>query len=111
MVDGYLLRFLQVQGLMDLFDLEWCHLISWTENNGINLFYIPRNRAYWTDAFKLLSEFWWVNVVPARLAREHGSQDVSSYSPSPSDYRRVDIAKATKRLVSDIRPILINNKG
>lgn len=91
---------------MDIFDIEWCHFMSWTQNNGINVFYIPRNQMYWTSAYKLLSEFWWANVVPARLAMEHGTKDIYSYAPSRYDSRRTEIAKLTKELVSDITPVL-----
>lgn len=55
----------QVQGLMHIYDREWCNLFVYTVNSAA-LFHIERDRNYWADIDGVLSEFWWGNVVPAR---------------------------------------------
>jgi len=58
---------MQVQGLMDIFDRDWCNLYVWTVN-GSTVFHIPRDREYWGLCFQALAEFWWRHVVPAKHA-------------------------------------------
>lgn len=52
------LRAVQVQGLMDIFDREWCNLYVWTPAGGSGLYHIPRDRRYWADCFAVLADFW-----------------------------------------------------
>lgn len=59
----------QIQGLMDVFDREWCILYVWTPNNGSSSFIISRDRQYWATCFDVLAEFWWSHTVPARQIR------------------------------------------
>lgn len=49
---------MQVQGLMDIFDREWCNLYIWTPKGGSGLYHIPRDRRYWADCFVVLADFW-----------------------------------------------------
>ncbi len=63
---------LQVQGLMDMFDREWCHLYCWTPN-GSTIFHIPRDRQYWLHCFEVLADFWWGHVIPAKHALALGT--------------------------------------
>ena len=58
---------LQVQGLMEIFQREWCNIYLWTVN-GSAMFHIPRDRQYWNACFEVLSEFWWAHIVPAKHA-------------------------------------------
>lgn len=58
---------LQVQGLMEIFQREWCNIYMWTVN-GSAMFHIPRDRQYWTACFEVLSEYWWAHLVPAKHA-------------------------------------------
>lgn len=58
---------LQVQGLLDIFDRDWCNLYVWTMN-GSTLFHIQRDREYWRLCFQVLAEFWWSHVIPAKHA-------------------------------------------
>lgn len=55
----------QVQGLMDVFDRDWCNLFVWTVN-GSTLFHIKRDPDYWSLCFQGLAEFWWNHVVPGK---------------------------------------------
>ncbi len=66
----------QVQGLMEIFDREWCNIYMWTVN-GSALFYIPRDRAYWAACFEVLSEYWWAHLVPAKHALAAGKREVA----------------------------------
>lgn len=59
----------QIQGLMDVFDREWCILYVWTSTNGSASFIISRDRQYWSTCFDVLAEFWWAHTVPARQIR------------------------------------------
>ena len=45
---------LQVQGLMEIFQREWCNIYLWTVN-GSAIFHVPRDRQYWTACFVVLS--------------------------------------------------------
>lgn len=77
----------QIQGLMDVFDREWCSLYVWTPNHGSSSFVIDRNREYWGACFDVLADFWWAHTVPARQARDvqrHDAQDDEwrRYKPS-----------------------------
>eukprot|EP00889_Picochlorum_renovo_P006072 jgi/Picre1/33102/NNA_008428.t1 len=67
----------QIQGLMDVFDREWCSLYIWTPNHGSSSFVIDRDREYWGACFDVLAEFWWAHTVPARQARDARHHDVT----------------------------------
>eukprot|EP00890_Picochlorum_soloecismus_P000922 jgi/Picsp_1/1830/NSC_05297-R1_protein len=74
----------QIQGLMDVFDRDWCNLYIWTPNRGSASFLVARDREYWSACFDILAEFWWAHTVPARQKREinAGSDDWMQYKPS-----------------------------
>jgi putative phage-type endonuclease len=74
----------QVQGLMDVFDREWCNLYVWTPARGAALFHIRRDRAYWSACFAVLAEFWWQHAVPARQAAEAGAGREALAALAPS---------------------------
>ena len=61
----------QVQGLMEVFDREWCNMYIWTRN-GSGLFHVKRDRSYWDACFDVLAQFWWQHVVPAKHALQAG---------------------------------------
>lgn len=42
----------QMQGLMDIFDREWCDAWVWTPA-GAGLFRIPRDRRYWATCYEV----------------------------------------------------------
>jgi len=70
----------QIQGLMDVFDREWCALYVWTPARGSSSFIISRDRAYWSACFDVLAEFWWSHTVPARQLRaDEGSAGDANY--------------------------------
>lgn len=54
---------------MEIFDMEWANLYSWTINGGSALFHIKRDRKYWAECYLVLSEFWYGHVIPAKHAQ------------------------------------------
>ena len=62
---------LQVQGLMEIFDREWCNAFSYTVN-GAAVYHIKRDRRYWADVFEVLADFWWAHLIPAKHALAAG---------------------------------------
>ncbi len=62
----------QVQGLMDIFDRDWCNMFVWTPGSAA-LFHLQRDPEYWRACYEVLAEFWWQHVVPARHALEQGA--------------------------------------
>lgn len=90
----------QMQGLMDIFDREWCCLYVWTRSRGSAAFTVPRDRAYWAAAFEVLGEFWWAHTVPARQARDAGAAAavVEAFRPAPVHPASQGLKEWSKRL-------------
>lgn len=67
----------QVQGQMEIMDRDWVDLYCWTQN-GSTIFRVCREREYWDLIHRILREFWWENVIPAReavlLGKEEGAE-------------------------------------
>ncbi|KAJ7957617.1 Restriction endonuclease, type II-like superfamily protein [Quillaja saponaria] len=81
----------QVQGQMEIMDLEWVDLYCWTLN-GSTLFRVCRERGYWNLIHGILREFWWENVVPAREALLLGEEEAAkSYKPT-STHKQTGLA-------------------
>jgi putative phage-type endonuclease len=55
----------QAQGLLEIFDRDWMDFYVWCLN-GSAVFRIHRDPEYWTLIFRVMSEYWWGNVVPAK---------------------------------------------
>ncbi|KAG7666608.1 hypothetical protein NADE_003593 [Nannochloris sp. 'desiccata'] len=83
----------QLQGLMDIFDRQWCSLYIWTQFHGSASFQVKRNEEYWAAAFEILAEFWWAHVVPARQAHDAGCsiEEIEAFRP-------IDQIEATEKL-------------
>ncbi|KAF9615758.1 hypothetical protein IFM89_026224 [Coptis chinensis] len=74
----------QVQGQMEILDREWVDLCCWTPN-GSNIFRVSREQEYWELMNKILHEFWWNNVLPARELMSLGrEEDAKAYMPAPT---------------------------
>lgn len=97
----------QLQGLMDIFDREWCVLYVWTINNGSVAFLITRDREYWAAAFAVLADFWWSYVVPARQAYEQGASpdEVDRFRP-PDNHPGADELRAWSKRLANAAPAL-----
>ncbi|CAL8467373.1 g6910 [Coccomyxa elongata] len=90
----------QVQGLMEIFDREWCNIYMWTVN-GSALFYIPRDRAYWAACFEVLSEYWWAHLVPAKHALAAGKRELAeTYRPQPRHRRTQELIDHSKLMAA-----------
>lgn len=92
----------QIQGLMDVFDREWCALYVWTPARGSSSFIISRDRAYWSACFDVLAEFWWSHTVPARQIRAgEGSEvdaDYLQYRPSEEHEKSHALVEWSKQI-------------
>jgi len=93
----------QLQGLMDVFDREWCTLFVWTPQRGSAAFLVNRNREYWAACFDVLADFWWAHVVPARQARERGAsvEEIGMYRPSEHHPASEELKAWSKRLAAE----------
>jgi len=90
----------QIQGLMDVFDRDWCNLYIWTPNRGSASFLVARDRDYWSACFDILAEFWWAHTVPARQKREidADSDDWMQYKPTEVHANSERLRDWSKRL-------------
>ena len=55
----------QAQGLLEIFDREWMDFYVWCLN-GSSIYRIYRDEEYWGLIFRVMSEYWWGNVIPAK---------------------------------------------
>lgn len=93
----------QVQGQMEVMDREWVDLYCWTPN-GSSLFRVYRDRAYWKLMHKILYEFWWGNVVPARQALSMGREvDARLYEPTPKHQLTNLVVSESRKLAAEAR--------
>ncbi|KAL0042026.1 hypothetical protein WJX77_001122 [Trebouxia sp. C0004] len=91
----------QVQGLMDIFDREWCNLFVWTVN-GSSVFHIKRDREYWCVCFQALAEFWWSHVVPAKHALAGSQPDLAHvFRPDKEHATTAQIIALSKQMARD----------
>ena len=92
----------QMQGLMHIFDREFCDLYAWTSVNGSALFRVPRDREYWAMLEEDLRRFWFEHVVPARRARAGGGADAraiaSEFGPGDNSSNAKDIKARGRQL-------------
>ncbi|KAJ7297013.1 hypothetical protein O6H91_Y085400 [Diphasiastrum complanatum] len=63
----------QAQGLLEILDRDWMDFYVWTLN-GSCVFKVARDPEYWTLIYRIMSEFWWGNVIPARHAQLNGKE-------------------------------------
>ena len=58
----------QVQGLMAVFDRDWCDVFCYTVGHGSAIYRVERDEEYWALMYGALSDFWWQSVVPGKHA-------------------------------------------
>ncbi|KAL5709337.1 hypothetical protein ACHQM5_020040 [Ranunculus cassubicifolius] len=95
----------QAQGLMEILDRDWMDFYCWTVN-GSSLFRIYRDQEYWELMRIALSDFWRLNVVPAReLYRIYPIKnpffEMRSLRPAPRHELCPTIVLASKYIVKD----------
>ena len=57
-----------VQGLMAVFDRDWCDVFCYTVGHGSAIYRVERDEEYWALMYGALSDFWWQSVVPGKHA-------------------------------------------
>eukprot|EP00191_Tetraselmis_sp_GSL018_P020601 CAMPEP_0177584406 /NCGR_PEP_ID=MMETSP0419_2-20121207/3875_1 /TAXON_ID=582737 /ORGANISM="Tetraselmis sp., Strain GSL018" /LENGTH=456 /DNA_ID=CAMNT_0019073935 /DNA_START=119 /DNA_END=1491 /DNA_ORIENTATION=- len=94
----------QVQGLLEVFDREWCDVYAWTVN-GSALYRVNRDREYWALMLDMLCDFWWCHVVPARQASVLGDTELmQSLSPSDTHPMTERIVAWSRELSRECKP-------
>ncbi|KAK9806052.1 hypothetical protein WJX73_009344 [Symbiochloris irregularis] len=91
----------QVQGLMEIFKLEWCDLYMWTENGGSAVFHIQRDRDYWAKCFTALSEFYYGHVLPGRISKHYEGahrEGLEEFRPEPEHELAEEIRERSKAM-------------
>lgn len=58
---------------MEIFDRDWCNLFVYTVNEA-RIYHIKRDHDYWKTAYRVMSDFWWGSVIPAKHALALDSQ-------------------------------------
>lgn len=94
----------QVQGLLRIFNREFCDLYSWTSVNGSALFRIYRDDNYWDIMNNDLETFWFQHVLPARQAKENGmsiDEIRAEFGPGESSRYSKEIKAKGRELVKN----------
>jgi hypothetical protein len=61
----------QVQGFMNMFDLPWCHFVTWIPGS-MRIEHIDSDRTYWiTNLFPKLERFYFDRLLPCKVQKEH----------------------------------------
>lgn len=95
----------QVQGQMEVMDRDWVDLYCWTPN-GSTLFRVLRDRDYWGLMLRVLGDFWWGSVVPAREAVSTGREAVArSFEPKPKHELTGFVIGRSRKLAGEARLI------
>ncbi|CAL9768483.1 unnamed protein product [Musa acuminata subsp. burmannicoides] len=93
----------QVQGQMEIMNRDWVDLYCWTPN-GSSIFRVYRDRAYWDLMHRILHEFWWGSVVPAREALLLGREaDARAYEPKRKHQLTGLVIGTSRKLAADAR--------
>ncbi|URE39708.1 YqaJ-like viral recombinase domain, partial [Musa troglodytarum] len=93
----------QVQGQMEIMNRDWVDLYCWTPN-GSSIFRVYRDRAYWDLMHRILHEFWWGSVVPAREALLMGREaDARAYEPKRKHQLTGLVIGTSRKLAADAR--------
>lgn len=87
----------QVQGLMAVFDREWCDVYCYTVANGSTIYRVERDREYWAMMYRALSDFWWQSVVPGKHAKAAGG-DPEKYRPQETHPLTEELKRRSRRL-------------
>lgn len=89
----------QVQGLMAVFDRQWCDLFCYTVEHGSAIYRVERDPEYWAMMYRALSDFWWQHVVPGKHAIAAG-EDPERFRPSET-HALTDELKRRSREISN----------
>lgn len=101
----------QIQGLMEIFDRDWCHLYYWTKSNGAKLFLVYRDQQYWNALYEVLAKFWWECVIPAKFHLEQNKGIGKSYEKYKPDLETSELILESQRLANQAPQLLLDNNG
>jgi hypothetical protein len=96
----------QAQGLLEIFDREWMDFYVWCVN-GSSIYRIYRDERYWGLIFRVMSEYWWGHVVPARHHLQKGNEldRVQKYRPQ-AKHPLTDEIVSMSRLLAVRAPLI-----
>lgn len=96
----------QAQGLLEIFDREWMDFYVWCMN-GSSIYRIYRDENYWGLIFRVMSEYWWGSIVPARhlLMKGNESDRVEAYRPQ-AKHPLTDEIVSMSRLLAVRAPLI-----
>ncbi|KAG0558277.1 hypothetical protein KC19_10G015300 [Ceratodon purpureus] len=96
----------QAQGLLEIFDREWLDFYVWCVN-GSSIYRIYRDETYWGLIFRVMSEYWWGNIVPARHHLQKGEEldRVQAYRPQ-AKHPLTDEIMSMSRLLAVRAPLI-----
>lgn len=102
----------QIQGFMNMFDIPWCHFMTWTPNQ-FKLEYVARNADYWTTVvFPKLERFYYGRCLPAQILRENNMLTFGFVTPV-FDWNEIEptqsssIAGPTQSSNRRLRPVFL----
>lgn len=101
----------QAQGLLEIFDRDWMDFYVWCLN-GSAVFRIHRDPEYWTLIFRVMSEYWWGNVVPAKHLLMDGKEleTIKGLRPAAS-HPLTDTVVTKSRLLAAQAPLVWRDIG
>ena len=87
----------QVQGLMAVFDRQWCDLFCYTVEHGSAIYRVERDPEYWAMMYRALSDFWWQHVVPGKHAIAAG-EDPERFRPSETHALTEELKRRSREI-------------
>ncbi|KAJ7561838.1 hypothetical protein O6H91_03G043400 [Diphasiastrum complanatum] len=102
----------QAQGLLEILDRDWMDFYVWTMN-GSCVFRVTRDPEYWTLIHRIISEFWWGNVIPARHALSNGKEtdELSVFKPAALHPWTGKVVERSQKLASRCPLVCRDIKG
>ena len=84
------------QGLMEIYDLDWCHFLIWRQD-GYKLYEVPRDREYFDSMFEALRDLWVGHIEPGMAARDAGASPEEIRQFAPGDAKHANTAALNER--------------
>lgn len=71
----------QVQGFMNLFDIPWCHFVTWVPGQ-MKIENVPCDTVYWSgELFPKLQEFYFRRYLPRKVLQQFGLLQTNTIAP------------------------------
>lgn len=72
----------QIQGFMNLFDIPWCHFVTWISPGQMRIDHHPRDVHYWnTELFPKLERFYFHRYLPRKVLQHFKLLQTNTISP------------------------------